>query len=234
VIVRVSPAGERVSVVRVANEPAAISAAVAEAGPNPEVVIEATYGWYWMVDLLQAQGATVHLANPKALNWGDRRVKNDVVDAMDLADMLRLGRLPEAWIAPPAVRELRELVRYRAKLVQLRTGFKAQVHAVMAKEGVLPVVGEMFGPAGKTQLDAMPLGHSYTVRVESLRDLIEVYEREVVMPSARSTVICGTIAAIRRCRRSTASAPPSPPSWWPRSATSVGSPPRRICARGPG
>jgi hypothetical protein len=54
--------------------------------------------------------------------------------------MLRLGRLPETWIAPPAVRELRELVRYRAKLVALRSGLKAQVHAVMAKEGVLPAL----------------------------------------------------------------------------------------------
>ena len=150
VVVRVSAAGERLSVVRIDNDPVAIAAAVAEAGPSPEVVIEATYGWYWVVDLLQELGATVHLANPKALNWGDRRVKNDVVDATDLADMLRLGRLPEAWIAPPAIRELRELVRYRAKLVQLRSGLKAQVHAVMAKEGVLPRVVDMFGPAGAT------------------------------------------------------------------------------------
>ena len=145
------------------------------------MVIEATYGWYWAVDVLQELGATVHLANPNALNWGERRVKNDIVDATDLADMLRLGRLPEAWIAPPALRELRELVRYRAKLVQLRSGLKAQVHAVMAKEGVLPRVVDMFGPAGQAQLDAMGLGRSYTIRVESLRDLIEVYDREVVM-----------------------------------------------------
>ena len=181
VVVRVSAGGERLSVVRVDNDPVAMAAAVTEAGPSPEVVIEATYGWYWVVDLLQELGATVHLANPKPLNWGDRRVKNDVVDATDLADMLRLGRLPEAWIAPPAVRQLRELVRYRAKLVQLRTGLKAQVHAVMAKEGVLPPVGDMFGRAGTAQLDGMSLGRNYSVRVESLRDLIEVYDREVVM-----------------------------------------------------
>ena len=185
VVVRVSAAGERLSVMRVDNDPVAIAAAVTEAGPRPEVVIEATYGWYWVVDLLQELGATVHLANPKALNWGDRRVKNDVVDATDLADMLRLGRLPQAWIAPLAVRALRELVRYRAKLVQLRSGLKAQVHAVMAKEGVLPRVVDMFGPAGRKQLDAMALGESYTVRVESLRDLIEVYDREIVMLERR-------------------------------------------------
>jgi transposase len=142
VIVRVSASGERLSVVRVVNEAVAISAAVVEAGPNPEVVIEATYGWYWVVDLLQELGATVHSANPKALNWGERRVKNDVAGATDLADMLRLNRLPKAWIAPPAIRELRELVRYRAKLVKLRSGLKAQVHAVMAKQGVLPAADD--------------------------------------------------------------------------------------------
>ena len=47
-----------------------------------------------------------------------RRVKNDVKDAVLLADLLRLGSLPEAWVAPPGLRELRELVRYRGKLVQ--------------------------------------------------------------------------------------------------------------------
>ena len=181
VIVRKSAAGEKLSSVRVVNDPWAIAAAVADAGPEPEVVIEATYGWYWIVDWLQAQGATVHLANPSGLNWGTRRVKNDEGDATDLVDMLRLGRLPEAWIAPPATRELRELVRYRAKLVALRSGLKAQVHAVMAKEGVLPSVADMFGAAGNLQLDEMELGEAYATRVESLRKLIEVYDGEVAI-----------------------------------------------------
>ena len=181
VIVRMSGAGERLAVTRVVNDAFEIAAVMADAGEAPEVVIEATYGWYWVVDLLQELGATVHLANPKALNWGERRVKNDVVDATDLADMLRLGRLPEAWIAPPAIRELRELVRYRAKLVQLRSGLKAQVHAVMAKEGVLPGTLDMFGPAGNRQLDGMELARNYAIRVQSLRELIAVYDAQVVI-----------------------------------------------------
>ncbi|MGH8915936.1 MAG: IS110 family transposase [Acidimicrobiia bacterium] len=179
VIVRLSAAGEKLSSVGVANDPVAIAAAVAEAGPDPEVVIEATYGWHWVVDLLEANGARVHLANPQGLNWGQRRVKNDERDAIDLADMLRLGRLPEAWIAPPEVRELRELVRYRAKLVALRWGLQAQVHAVMAKGGVLPAQGRMFGPAGNAQLDAIVMADNYTTRVASLRELIERYDQQV-------------------------------------------------------
>lgn len=179
VIVRLNGSGERLGLHRIVNEPFELSAVIAECGDAPQVVIEATYGWYWAVQLLQDLGATVHLANPNALNWGDRRVKNDERDAHDLADMLRLSRLGEAWIAPPAIRELRELVRYRAKLVQLRSGLKAQVHAVMAKEGVLPKVTDMFGPGGTRQLDAMELAPPFAHRVGSLRELIAVHDREI-------------------------------------------------------
>jgi transposase len=148
VIYTMDAEGEKLSCVRIANEPSALMAAVAPAGDGAHVVIEATYGWYWAVDLLRDNGFDVHLAHPSGNDWGKRRVKNDERDARDLADLLRLGRLAEAWIAPPTVRELRELVRYRAKLVNLRSGLKTQVHAVMAKEGVLPSVLDMFGPGG--------------------------------------------------------------------------------------
>jgi transposase len=181
VIVRMTKDGEKLETVRIANDPLAFAAELAKAGPDPEVVVEATYGWYWLVDLLQEQGATVHLAHPFGLRWEGRRVKNDELDAIELADRLRMGKLPEAWIAPPAVRELRELVRYRAKLVALRSGLKTQVHAVMAKQGILPELTDMFGPGGQKLLDAMALDHPYAVRVESRRDLIEIYDREVAM-----------------------------------------------------
>jgi transposase len=181
VIYTMDAAGERVECVRIANDPMTLLEVVSQAGTDSEVVIEATYGWYWAVDLLQEAGFRVHLAHPSGNDWGNRRVKNDERDARDLADLLRLGRLAEAWIAPPAVREVRELVRYRAKLVQLRSGLKAQVHAVMGKEGVLPRLDDMFGPGGQRHLDAMQLGDVYVIRVESLRDLIELYDREVGM-----------------------------------------------------
>ena len=114
VIVRVSEDGEKLSTVKIANDPIALSLAIAAAGPDPEVVFQATYGWYWAVDVLRAEGASVHLAHPQALNWTQRRVKNDELDATELANRRRRHDLPEGWIAPPPVRELRELVRYRA------------------------------------------------------------------------------------------------------------------------
>ena len=96
----------------------------------------------------------MHLAHPlgvKAFTY--RRVKNDERDAADLADLLRMGRLPEAWIAPAGVRELRELTRYRHKLVHLRTSCKDQVHGVLAKLGVPVTCTDIFGTAGSAWLD---------------------------------------------------------------------------------
>lgn len=177
VIVRQSESGEQLSAVRIVNDPVALGLQLEDAGTDPEVVLEATYGWYWAVDVLQAAGAHVHLAHPLGVKgFRYRRVKNDVRDAGDLADLLRMGRLPEAWIAPPATRELRELVRYRAKLVAIRSGLKAQVHAVLAKAGVLIAVSDLFGAAGRQRLAKVALCPAYAQRVRSLLELIDILD----------------------------------------------------------
>jgi len=181
VIVRRNEAGETLETVRIDNSAMALATELAKAGEHPEVILEATYGWYWMADVLAESGASVHLAHPLGNNWGHRRVKNDERDATDLVDLLRLGRLAESWIAPPALRELRELIRYRAKLVHLRTGLKAQVHSVLAKEGVAVPMSDLFGVAGQRLLDEVQLARAYRIRVESLRDLIELCNREIAM-----------------------------------------------------
>ena len=68
-----------------------------------------------------------------------------------------------------------------AKLVALRISAKAQVHAVMAKLGILPTLDDMFGPGGQRLLDEMPFSGAYPIRIASLRDLLELYGRELAM-----------------------------------------------------
>jgi transposase len=161
VIVRKTASGEPIETVQIVNDPLALAEVVARAGESPEVVLEATYGWYWAADVLAEAGANVHLAHPLGNNLGSRRVKNDERDATDLVDLLRLGRLAEAYIAPPGLRELRELVRHRAKLVAVRSGLKAQVHAILAKEGVAVPVADLFGRSGRLLLTETPLAEAY-------------------------------------------------------------------------
>ena len=110
------------------------------------VVLEATYGWYWAADTLAAAGAEVHLTHPLGVPGVCLPAgQEDERDAADLADLLRMGRLPEAWIAPQPVRELRELTRYRVKLVRARTSCEDQVHAVLAKLGIPVTCSDIFG-----------------------------------------------------------------------------------------
>jgi transposase len=180
VVARMTETGDLLGWVQISNDRDQLALAMIEAGENPEVVLEATYGWYWAADLLAGLGANVHLAHPlgvKAFSY--RRVKNDVRDATDLADLLRMGRLPEAWIAPPKIRDLRELVRHRAKLVHLRTSLRCQVHAVLAGQGVPVSVSDLFGVAGTKLLDELALPKAYRYRVNSLRRLITVFDAEI-------------------------------------------------------
>ena len=153
-------------------------------GENPRVVLEATYGWYWAADTLAAAGAEVHLAHPlgvKAFSY--RRVKNDARDAADLADLLRMGRLPEAWITPAEIRDLRELTRYRQKLVGLRSSCKDQVHAVLAKLGITVPCSDLFGAWGSSWLDGLGLPQPYAGKVASLRQLMGELNTEITMLS---------------------------------------------------
>ena len=180
VIVRTAESGELLESVRILNDVESLDRVIGRAGEEPEVVLEATYGWYWAVDALQEAGARVHLAHPlgvKAFEY--RRVKNDFRDAADLADLLRMGRLPQAWIAPPATRELRELVRHRAKLVALRSHCKAEVHAVLAKCGVQVVMSDLFGIEGTKLLDRLRLPAAYAARIGSLRRLMDDLDFEI-------------------------------------------------------
>ncbi len=86
------------------------------------IAVESTFNWYWLVDGLMASGYQVHLANPTAMQpYSGLKHADDGSDAAWLAEMLRLGVLPEGYIYPRAQRGLRDLMRRRIRLVQQRT-----------------------------------------------------------------------------------------------------------------
>ena len=84
------------------------------------VALEATYGWEWLAELLEEAGYDLHLAHPlRTRAIASARVKTDAIDAKTLAHLLRAGLLPEAYIAPRELRDLRELLRHRATLTRM-------------------------------------------------------------------------------------------------------------------
>src|ERR1700731_193590 len=76
VLVRMTEDGRKLETVRIANSSAALRREIANAGKHPRVMLEATYGWYWAADVLEAAGAEAHLAHPLGVRaYGCRRVK---------------------------------------------------------------------------------------------------------------------------------------------------------------
>lgn len=98
------------------------------------IVIESTYNWYWLVDCLMDEGFKVHLANPSAIQqYKGLKHCDDKSDAFWLAEMLRLGILPEGYIYPKAERPVRDLLRKRGHLVRLRSSLIISLQNIIAR-----------------------------------------------------------------------------------------------------
>ncbi len=171
VICRIDALGNELGCVQIDNDPKTLVREVRKAGRKAPVAIEATYGWYWAVDALTAAKFDVHLAHPYGLKAmrSRRRVKTDAKDAYELANLLRLGSLPEAYIAPPDLRQLRELVRHRTRLVSNATAVKAGIRALLAKHGIRLAVTDLECQRGTAALDDVVLEGQFAFRLESQR-----------------------------------------------------------------
>jgi transposase len=164
---------------RIANDPEAFLELLGDP-EGTQVALEATYGWEWLADLLEDAGYELHLAHPlRTRAIAAARVKTDSVDAATLAQLLRAGLLPEAYIAPRELRDVRELLRHRVALVAMRTAVKNRVHAILARHGVIHDYSDLFGKAGRQFLAGLQLRQASRQRLESLLALLDDFDREI-------------------------------------------------------
>jgi transposase len=89
-----------------------------------------------------------------------------------LAQLLRADLLPEAWIAPQQVRDLRALLRHRASLVRLSTAAKHRIHAVGADRGIQQQTGLWTG-TGRVWLAGLELPPTPRAIVEDYLALLD-------------------------------------------------------------
>src|SRR5215471_5207295 len=121
------------------------------------VVVEATYNWYWIVDGLQAAGYRMHLANPAAIKrYEGLKRSGDEEDAAYLAQLLRLGLLPEGYICPKEQRAVRDLARKRMQLVRSRTQHILAVENIQARESGWRMNAKQVMGLDEHSVEAMP------------------------------------------------------------------------------
>jgi transposase len=107
-------------------------------GKQAAIAVEATTGWRYVVEELRRVGVEPHLAEPaetKSLQGRKKRAKTDRLDAAHLRDLLVIDRLPESWIPPEHIQEIRTLMRMRHTMIEERTAHQQRIHAQLFHNG---------------------------------------------------------------------------------------------------
>jgi transposase len=158
------------------------------AGSELVAALEATTGWRFLVEELLAAGAEVHLAEPAETSerrGRKKRAKTDRADARHLRELLQAGRLPESWIPPAHLLELRSKVRLRHTLAEQRSEWQQRIQAQLYHHGV-PRRRQLLTAENRLWLESLELPGAARLQIEvalrmvdQIRAELEPLEREL-------------------------------------------------------
>ena len=150
-------------------------------GQRLEVALEATTGWRFVVEELRRIGAGVHLAEPAetaGLRGPKKRAKGDRADARHLRELLMVKRLPESWIPPDHILDLRARVRLRHTLSDQRGEWQQRIQAVLYHHGC-PQRRNLMTGEGRRWLAAQPLPGCAREQVTVALAMIDALDRQL-------------------------------------------------------
>jgi len=150
------------------------------AGQRLEVALEATTGWRFVAEELRAVGAEVHLAEPAetaARRGNKKRAKTDRADARHLRELLMIGRLPESWIPPDHLLDLRAQVRLRHMLIDQRGEWQQRIQAVLYHHG-FPQRNGLLTTENRAWLEALELPPSAHELITVVLEMIDALDAQ--------------------------------------------------------
>lgn len=144
-------------------------------------VLEAGWNWGKLYDVLEELGLDPKLANAlKVRLIAESRIKTDKRDALALAQMLRMGWIPEVHVPGRQTRDRKNLLRQRAWLIRQRTGIKNRIHSILDRNHLeLPEVSDVFGARGKAWLKAVELRQPDDHLLAAHLDLFESVQKQI-------------------------------------------------------
>ena len=198
---------------RVANDVAEIVRLGRAGAGATQVALECGGGTAALADeLIQRTGWEVHLCHPGFVRrMRQNPDKTDLSDARLLADLARVGYLPRVWLAPPAIRDLRTLVRYRQQLVDRTRNTKLRIRALLREHRVPNIPQSLWtrsGLAWLRNLTALPplagwvleshlvdLGQDTAAQTRVLAQLREVARQDRLIPVLLQQAGIGLVTA---------------------------------------
>lgn len=159
-------------------------------GPAVRVAVEASGPTWAFADHVSPAVGQLLVVDPRKTKLkAGYAAKTDRLDARRLADALRRDSVVGIYVPPPAIRDLRELCRYRCSLVRLRVGLKQRVHALLVRQGVpVPAVSDLFGRKGQQWLADLRLAGWAGVSLHGLLQLVRdvLTQLEAIEPVVRT------------------------------------------------
>lgn len=154
---------------------------------NITAVFEASRNWPRYAGLIQPYCNKVIMAHPlKVRAIASARIKTDVIDSNTLSDLLRANLIPESYMPPLDIVELREVLRYRAGLSRMRGQLKTKAKSILSREGKKCEIDEVTGKRARLWLNNLELSDlnrkelDYTVSlIDNLSSEIKKYDKVI-------------------------------------------------------
>ena len=180
-IVIIDDQGRKIQERKVKTEKEAILNFFAPYKENLSAVVETCLNWRFIYRLLNGFISSIKVANSYKLRIiAEAKVKTDSLDAYHLAQLLRIGYIPEIFIPDEKTIKIRELIRNRVYLTRVKTRFKNKVHSLLDKNGFSHSVGtDLFGKAGRMFLRKLSIGNPEEGLIKRFLDLIERLEQDI-------------------------------------------------------
>ena len=162
------------------NDPDTLRGYLTSQPPDTRFAVEATGNWMYLYELIEDRCPDLVLAHPlKTKAIASARIKTDKIDSTILAHLLRTDLLPAAYIPPRAVRDTREVLRYRAALVSLRTSIKNRIAAIISKTGLRPPTKTAVGVKSRRYLSTVAVRPCYRLELDGYLRLLEHFTEEI-------------------------------------------------------
>src|SRR5579863_1710373 len=148
-------------------------------GQTVRVGIEAVGNSQWFEQMLAEMGHELWIGDAAQIRRLEvRRQKTDRRDAQHILDLLLDGRFPRLWVPSVEVRDVRQLLRHRQKLVEWRTQVKNQLQHLALNQGVRRK-GKLWSREGRAVLEQLPLQGWTARRRAELLGMVDRLEEQV-------------------------------------------------------
>ena len=191
--------GKIVEEAKFMNTPQALDAFLSGLDGDTEFALEAcgfyepVYDW---IDDRNHKVSLVHVKKAKAI--ASARIKTDVLDARTIAQLKRVDLLPEAYVPPKHIREIRSIVRHRAAMVRQRANIRRCVHSILHKEGIKQPFSDLFGKEGIQWLKQLDLKYSSKLAIDNYLAIHDRMTEKIELATANIEAIVDANPDVKR------------------------------------